>query len=77
MRVRGQGREFESLRDYVRDLRLKRAYRLLVTAKLSLTSIAVESGFYDLPHFDKAFRHRFGISPHEFRTRYGNTAYLA
>jgi AraC-like DNA-binding protein len=58
------------LRDYVRDLRLRRAYRLLVTSKLSLTNIAVESGFYDLPHFDKAFRHRLGISPHEFRLRY-------
>ena len=58
------------LRDYVRDLRLRRAHRLLVTSKLSLTNIAVESGFYDLPHFDKAFRHRLGISPHEFRLRY-------
>jgi AraC-like DNA-binding protein/CheY-like chemotaxis protein len=60
------------LRDYVRDLRLKRAHALLLTAKLSLTNIAVESGFYDLPHFDKAFRHRLGMSPNQFRTRYAN-----
>ena len=58
------------LREYVRDLRLRRTARLLVTSKVSLTSIAVESGFYDLPHFDKAFRHRLGLSPHEFRLRY-------
>jgi AraC-like DNA-binding protein len=63
-----------SLRDYVRDLRLKRAHGLLVGGKLSLTNIAVESGFYDLPHFDKAFRHRLGISPHQFRTRYATPA---
>jgi AraC-like DNA-binding protein/CheY-like chemotaxis protein len=62
------------LRDYVRDLRLKRAHSLLLTPKLSLTSIAVESGFYDLPHFDKAFRHRLGMSPNQFRSRYGNSA---
>lgn len=61
------------LRDYVRDLRLRRAHRLLVTSKVSLTNIAVESGFYDLPHFDKAFRHRLGISPHEFRARYAGS----
>lgn len=62
------------LRDYVRDLRLKCAHELLVRSALSLTSIAVESGFYDLPHFDKAFRNRLGISPHAFRMRYGAQA---
>jgi AraC-like DNA-binding protein len=58
------------LRDYIRDLRLKRAHELLLTPGLSLTAVAVESGFYDLPHFDKAFRQRIGMSPHEFRGRY-------
>lgn len=59
-----------SLRDYVRDLRLQRAHLLLLASPLSLTAIAAESGFYDLPHLDKAFRHRLGVSPHEFRQRY-------
>jgi AraC-like DNA-binding protein len=56
-----------SLRDYVRDLRLKRAHDLMRTSRHSLSSIAIESGFYDLPHFNKAFRHRFGMSPTQFR----------
>jgi AraC-like DNA-binding protein len=55
------------LRGYVRELRLKRAHELLVSGKLSLTAVAVESGFYDLPHFDKAFRRRLGTSPRAFR----------
>jgi len=59
-----------SLRHYVRDLRLKRAQELLVASRLSLTSVAVESGFYDLPHFDKAFRQRLGMSPQQFRIRH-------
>ena len=58
------------LRGYVRELRLKQAYALLLTGKLSLTVVAVESGFYDLPHFDKAFRRRLGVSPRTFRARY-------
>ena len=58
------------LRFYVRELRLKRAYALLSNGNLSLTVIAVECGFYDLPHFDKAFRRRLGISPRTFRARY-------
>ena len=59
------------LRDYLRDLRLKRAIELLVGPTVSLTVVAVESGFYDLPHFDKAFRHRFGMSPQRFRSLHG------
>jgi AraC-like DNA-binding protein len=56
-----------SLRDYVRDLRLKRAQELMRASRLSLSAIALEAGFYDLPHFNKAFRHRFGMSPTQFR----------
>ena len=59
------------LRQYVRDLRLKQAHQLLLTSRRSLTDIAVEAGFYDLPHFDKAFRQRIGISPQDYRTRNG------
>ena len=55
------------LRDYVRDLRLKRSLELMRTSHLSLTAIATEAGFYDLPHFNKAFRHRFDMSPTQFR----------
>ncbi len=62
-----------SLRDYVRDLRLARAQHLLSTSTLSLTDIALEVGFYDLPHFDKVFRRRLGISPTEFQRRKGLT----
>jgi len=60
------------LRGYVRELRLKRAHELLVSGKLSLTAVAMESGFYDLPHFDKAFRRRLGTSPRAFRARHAH-----
>lgn len=59
------------LRDYARDLRLKEANDLLLTSGLSITGVAVEAGFYDLPHFDKAFRQRFDMSPKDFRRRFG------
>jgi AraC-like DNA-binding protein len=52
-----------SLRDYVRELRLARARELISSSPLSLTAIAHEIGYYDLPHFDKAFRKRFGRAP--------------
>jgi len=59
-----------SLRDYVRDLRLERAHLLLLASRISLTAIAADSCFYDLPHLDKASRQRLGKSPVEFRHRY-------
>jgi AraC-like DNA-binding protein len=59
-----------SLRTYVRNLRLQRASDLLLGSMLSVTAVAVECGFYDLPHLDKAFRRRLGMSPHAFRARY-------
>jgi AraC-like DNA-binding protein len=59
----------QSFSHYVRELRLARARELLTTSGLSLTEIALEVGFYDLPHFDKVFRRRFGISPTEFLRR--------
>ena len=60
------------LRDYVRNLRLERACQLLVKSRQSLTVIAVECGFYDLSHFDRVFRRRFGITPREFRAGCGH-----
>jgi transcriptional regulator GlxA family with amidase domain len=56
-----------SLRDYLRDLKLRRAIELLRISGRSLTDIAVEAGFYDLPHLDKVFRQRLGTSPYRFR----------
>jgi AraC-like DNA-binding protein/CheY-like chemotaxis protein len=62
------------LRDYVRDLRLKRAHELLLVSALPIGAIATEAGFYDQPHFDKAFRYRLGMSPREYRLRFGKFA---
>ena len=56
-----------SLREYRRTRRLARAHHLMMTTSLSLAAIAAEAGFYDLPHFDKAFRGRLGMTPQEFR----------
>jgi AraC-like DNA-binding protein len=59
------------LRDCLREIQLKRAHELLMGSTLSLTTIAVDAGFYDLPHFDKAFRQRLGMAPQKFRRRHG------
>jgi AraC family transcriptional regulator len=62
------------LRDYVRDVRLERACALLATSRQSITTTAIECGFYDLSHFDRIFRRRFGMTPREFRARHAREA---
>jgi len=58
------------LRVYVRNLRLEHAQKILAGSPASsLTDVALDAGFYDLPHFDKAFRERYGVSPSEFLRR--------
>jgi AraC-like DNA-binding protein len=56
-----------SLRHYVIQRRVQQACELLKHSSLSATAISRECGFYDLPHMNKAFRRRLGVSPYRFR----------
>ena len=50
--------------------RLECARRLLAdqgNSRLNLTEIAHKVGFCDLPHMDRSFKHRFGLSPSAYR----------
>jgi acetamidase/formamidase/AraC-like DNA-binding protein len=65
---------FESSGDnfthYVRERRLQRTWADLsnpAEAHHSISEIAYRSGFNDSAYFSRAFRHRFGLSPREFR----------
>jgi AraC family transcriptional regulator len=48
---------------FVLQLRVQRALRLMKTRTLSLAQVAVESGFHDQAHFTKAFRKVLGTTP--------------
>jgi acetamidase/formamidase/AraC-like DNA-binding protein len=65
---------FEGIGDnftrYVRERRLQRAWADLsnpAEAHRSISEIAYRYGFGDSAHFSRTFRHRFGLSPREFR----------
>ena len=53
--------------DYLRDVRLRRAARLLQRAELSVNDVASKVGFASRSHFSHAFRDHFGCAPAEFR----------
>jgi AraC-like DNA-binding protein len=51
---------------YLMSLRLNRAAQMLAEEGLQIEEIACRCGFADAPHFSKAFRKRFGMTPREF-----------
>ena len=62
----------ETVNDYVGRKRLERAAnRLIFRKKLSITKVAVMSGFSSSANFAKAFKLYFGISPSQIRKPVG------
>ncbi len=53
---------------YFNAMRLDRARNLLVQTELSVTEVAVATGFASPSHFCRLFRAHFGRSPHAHRT---------
>ncbi len=53
---------------FYRNLRLERARRLLMQTPLTLGEVAEATGFSAMPHFSRAYRTVFGVSPSTSRT---------
>lgn len=58
-----------SPKQYLIDLKLKKAARLLTTTELNISVIAVSLGFDDQLSFSKCFKNAFSVSPSEYRKR--------
>jgi AraC-like DNA-binding protein len=56
--------------EFLRERRLDRARRMLVSRRfdaMSITDVSLACGFGDLSHFYRLFRARFGITPRDMR----------
>ncbi len=53
----------QSVREFIRTIRLKRAAQLLQQQSGTVTEIAYEVGFQSIAHFAKVFREQFGVAP--------------
>jgi AraC-like DNA-binding protein len=53
--------------EYVRDIRLEEAARLLKEGLLNVSEVAFEVGFKDPKYLSKKFKQKFGITPAMFR----------
>ena len=52
--------------EFIRNIRLEQAVRLLKEQKINVTQVAYTVGFSSLPYFSAVFRKHFGVSPREF-----------
>jgi AraC-like DNA-binding protein len=53
--------------EFVNEVRLGHACRLLVETDESITEIALNSGFNNLSNFNRRFRQKYRCSPREYR----------
>ena len=58
-------------KEYLCNIRLKEAEKLLLQTKDSITEIALQSGFNDSNYFGDVFKKARGMSPHQYRKNKG------
>lgn len=66
-----------STQDYLQMRRKERVERLLVNTTLSISEIAVLSGFTDANYLTRVFKKEYGCTPTEYRSRIFGEAELA
>jgi transcriptional regulator GlxA family with amidase domain len=58
----------QSFQDYLNALRVNRACTLLVTSDITITDVAIESGFEHFRTFSRVFKEVKGLTPKEYRS---------
>ena len=57
--------------EFIRNIRLEQAIRLLEEQKINITQVAYSVGFSNLAHFSTVFRKQFGVSPTDYMEQKG------
>jgi len=58
-----------STSEFIRNIRLEQAARLLKEQKINVTQVAYAVGFSNLAHFSTVFHKHFGVAPSEYAER--------
>ncbi|GHT38052.1 hybrid sensor histidine kinase/response regulator [Bacteroidia bacterium] len=59
-----------TVKEFIRDIRIKRAAQLLEQNKANVSEIIYQVGFCDLAYFRKCFREQYGTSPSEYAAKF-------
>jgi AraC-like DNA-binding protein len=57
--------------EFIRNLRLEQAARLIRENKINVTQVAYSVGFNNQTHFSTVFKKHFGLSPSEYAEKKG------
>ena len=60
-----------STTEFIRNIRLNEAARLIKERKVNPTQVAYAVGFANYSHFSTTFRKHFGVSPSDYEAKYG------
>ncbi|EKC75686.1 transcriptional regulator, AraC family, partial [human gut metagenome] len=60
----------KTLSDYIIDIRLGFATRMLVDSTRTIAEVCYDCGFNNLSNFNRMFKRKKGCSPKEFRENY-------
>ena len=60
----------KSLSDYILDIRLGFAARMLVDSTKNISEICFECGFNNISNFNRIFKAKRGVTPREFRSMF-------
>ena len=60
--------------EYVHTLRLEEAKQMLESSELAVEAIALEVGYQDASFFGRLFRRKLGLTPAQYRKRFGALA---
>jgi signal transduction histidine kinase/ligand-binding sensor domain-containing protein/DNA-binding response OmpR family regulator len=63
----------QTVHEFIRSVRLRRAVQLLDQRKMKISEIAYHVGFNDLNYFSRCFRKEYGQSPSEYLSKTGTT----
>ena len=66
----------KTLSDYIIDIRIGQASRLLIDTTQTIAEICFECGFNNLSNFNRIFKKKKGSSPKEFRSHYRRSKFL-
>ena len=59
----------QTVHEFIRNIRLKRAVQLLGEKRMTITEVAYEVGFNDLTYFARCFRKQYKKSPSEYMSQ--------
>lgn len=63
----------DSPASYIKAKRLERAAQLLSASNERISNVAFDCGFNDLANFTKSFRHKYGVSPTNYRSKFNQS----